>query len=54
MLSRMGWHEGRGIGKNTKNALMKPIEILPRHHRLGLGAEPAPGTKLDPRKGLVS
>lgn len=38
----MGWKEGRGIGKNTKNALLQPIEIIPRHHRLGLGAEPAP------------
>lgn len=38
----MGWKEGRGIGKNTQNALLQPIEIIPRHHRLGLGAEPAP------------
>ena len=48
----MGWHEGRGIGKNTKNSLMKPVEILPRHHRLGLGADPI--NKGDSRRGLVS
>jgi hypothetical protein len=37
----MGFYEGRGIGKDPSNALSKPIEIVPRHFRLGLGADPA-------------
>jgi len=35
-----GFYEGRGIGKDTKNALMNPIEYVPRHYRAGLGAIP--------------
>lgn len=41
LLERMGYYEGRGIGRDTKYALMKPIDLKPRHHRLGLGADPA-------------
>ena len=38
MLKNMGWYEGRGLGKNPSNALINPIEYIPRHHRAGLGA----------------
>ena len=42
MLTSMGFYEGRGLGRNPENALHHPIEFVPRHHRLGLGADPAP------------
>jgi len=42
LLAQMGWSEGRGIGKNPENCLKKPIEFVPRHHKLGLGADPLP------------
>ena len=42
MLESMGWFEGRGVGKKTMNSLIKPVEYIPRHHRLGLGATPKP------------
>eukprot|EP01017_Pseudomicrothorax_dubius_P013855 TRINITY_DN1625_c0_g1_i1.p1 TRINITY_DN1625_c0_g1~~TRINITY_DN1625_c0_g1_i1.p1 ORF type:complete len:340 (+),score=93.96 TRINITY_DN1625_c0_g1_i1:38-1057(+) len=40
MLKQMGWYEGRGVGKNPTNALMTPIQYVPRHQRTGLGAIP--------------
>lgn len=42
MLTSMGFYEGRGLGRNPENALHHPIEYVARHHRLGLGADPAP------------
>jgi len=37
VLSKLGWQDGFGIGKN-KDQLSDPIEYIPRQHRLGLGA----------------
>jgi G patch domain/KOW motif-containing protein len=39
MLRGMLWKPGDPIG-NTNKAVVKPIEFIPRHHRLGLGAAP--------------
>ncbi len=60
----MGWEKGKGIGRNPSKGYVKaiastgkservfsltePIEFVPRHGKLGLGAEPAfeaPGKK---------
>lgn len=38
MLRGMGWSEGKPIGLNSKG-LVEPIEYIPRHKGLGLGAE---------------
>jgi hypothetical protein len=35
----MGFSEGKGIGKNNKNALLQPVVLKPRPKGLGLGAE---------------
>jgi len=41
VLSKLGWVEGKGIGRNpNKNSIVEPIDFLPRQHRLGLGAKP--------------
>eukprot|EP00828_Plagiopyla_frontata_P005768 TRINITY_DN1238_c0_g1_i1.p1 TRINITY_DN1238_c0_g1~~TRINITY_DN1238_c0_g1_i1.p1 ORF type:complete len:269 (+),score=33.09 TRINITY_DN1238_c0_g1_i1:116-808(+) len=37
MLKSMGWYEGRGIGKTPQ--IFTPVEIKPRNHRQGLGAD---------------
>ena len=38
MLKGMGWSEGKPIGLNNAG-LVEPIEYIPRHKGLGLGAE---------------
>lgn len=38
MLTQMGWEQDKGLGKNHKNALMKPVEFLPRPQQAGLGS----------------
>jgi hypothetical protein len=45
VLSKLGWQEGKAIGRsnldgNVKGAVVQPIEYMPRQHRLGLGAKP--------------
>jgi hypothetical protein len=41
MLSKLGWQEGKAIGRtNLNGAVVHPIEYMPRQHRLGLGAKP--------------
>lgn len=45
MLSKLGWQEGKAIGRinmsgNGKGGVVQPIEYMPRQHRLGLGAKP--------------
>ena len=47
MMRKMGWTEGTGIGRNPQKGLVQPIEYLPRHHRLGLGATPLPTMKIN-------
>lgn len=44
MLRGMGWEKGKSIGRNKgeKNALINPIEFIPRPALLGLGAQPKP------------
>ena len=54
MLESMGWTEDRGIGKNPEHGLKKPIELIPRHHRKGLGADPIPTFMLDKRGKKVA
>lgn len=44
MLEKMGWAEGKGVGRNA--GLVQPIEFIPRHHRLGLGGTPIPTMKI--------
>ena len=40
MLQKMGLDEDKKIGKNTENALVKPIEYIPRPAKSGLGSLP--------------
>ncbi len=45
VLSKLGWQEGKAIGRinmsgNGKAGVVQPIEYMPRQHRLGLGAKP--------------
>ncbi|KAJ3339475.1 hypothetical protein HDU93_008189 [Gonapodya sp. JEL0774] len=40
LLRGMGWKDGQAIGKNKKNALIRPIEYVARPALLGLGANP--------------
>ena len=45
VLSKLGWQEGKAIGRinmsgNGKVGVVQPIEYMPRQHRLGLGAKP--------------
>ena len=51
MLKSMGWEEGKGLGLNPQNALLNPVEFVPRHHRLGLGAVPRPIPGKDGKDG---
>jgi len=41
-LSKFGWVEGVGLGPKgtTNNAIIQPIEYMPRAAKLGLGAKP--------------
>eukprot|EP00033_Pygsuia_biforma_P002968 GCRY01003269.1.p1 GENE.GCRY01003269.1~~GCRY01003269.1.p1 ORF type:complete len:443 (+),score=111.02 GCRY01003269.1:120-1448(+) len=39
MLRGMGWEKGKAYGKYG-NEVVEPMEYIPRHHRLGLGANP--------------
>lgn len=39
MLRGMGWKPGESIGNGDGPVV--PIELIPRHHRLGLGAKPS-------------
>lgn len=38
MLEQMGWTQDRGVGRNTQNALLKPVEYQPRPQQAGLGS----------------
>eukprot|EP00111_Clytia_hemisphaerica_P009452 TCONS_00027729-protein len=49
MLRGMGWKEGQGIGKTNK-VMIEPIEYIPRHKGLGLGAEKRNETSKSTRK----
>ena len=46
VLSKLGWNEGRAIGRSnmlqgkSSSKIADPIEYKPRQHRLGLGAKP--------------
>jgi len=44
MLRGMGWEKGKAVGRNrnNKNAMVEPIEFIPRPALLGLGAQPKP------------
>jgi hypothetical protein len=51
LLRGMGWKPGKAIGLNAKGPATA-VEYVPRHHRLGLGAQPkAPEPK---RKGWIN
>jgi G patch domain/KOW motif-containing protein len=63
MLRGMLWKPGDPIG-NTNKAVVKPVEFIPRHHRLGLGAAPKapeptkkkfikPGESREPKQMMV-
>jgi G patch domain/KOW motif-containing protein len=52
MLRGMGWDDGKGVGRNLLNP-NQPVEYVPRHHRLGLGAQPKPDDPNAGRKGLM-
>lgn len=41
ILTKLGWKQGDGIGRNTSHIHIEPIEYVPRNHRLGLGATPS-------------
>jgi len=43
ILSKLGWVEGKVIGraKNQQNAILDPIQYVPRPAKLGLGAKPS-------------
>lgn len=41
ILSKFGWVEGKGIGRNQTNAIVQPIEYIHRPIKLGLGAKPS-------------
>lgn len=47
LLRGMGWKEGRGIGRGKKDVEAK--ELVRRADRLGLGADPATGSKKEKR-----
>ncbi|KXS15105.1 hypothetical protein M427DRAFT_70193 [Gonapodya prolifera JEL478] len=55
LLRGMGWKEGQAIGKNKKNALIRPIEYVPRPALLGLGAKPdeLPATHSQKKKKYI-
>ena len=38
LLKSMGWQEGKAIGRNTENIMVKPVEYVPNYDRAGLGA----------------
>ena len=38
LLYKMGWKDNTAIGRNPKNGLTKPVELIPRQKGLGLGA----------------
>jgi len=44
MLRGMGWEKGKAVGRNRNknNAMVEPIEFIPRPSLLGLGAQPVP------------
>jgi len=46
LLRKLGWKEGHGLGKSNKKGLVQPIEFIPRHQRLGLGARAIPTMKI--------
>jgi G patch domain/KOW motif-containing protein len=63
MLRGMLWKPGDPIG-NTNKAVVKPVEFIARHHRLGLGAAPKapeptkkkfikPGESREPKQMMV-
>jgi G patch domain/KOW motif-containing protein len=41
VMYKLGWEEGKGVGRNNKADIVKPIEYIMRPTRLGLGAKPS-------------
>ncbi|ORX47256.1 hypothetical protein BCR36DRAFT_405341 [Piromyces finnis] len=52
MLRGMGWEKGKAVGRNrgNKDAMVEPIEFIPRPALLGLGAQPKPPDLEDMKK----
>ena len=40
ILSKLGWQEGKGIGR-TVTQIVEPVEYIGRPKKLGLGAKPS-------------